>query len=539
MTEVLKRYKVLKKTSLMMLIIFCLSVIVPPNVYAATNYWTEFKKAETAMKAKNYQAALLGYEKALPEFVKRSDKPNLALLYGRIAKCHAELSHFDQAAANWKLEAGMWEKLGKSQDKLIAQRKADAVTSDVRLFASRPVSEAGKKYFHNAKFEPVFGAYLGAYAENDKAVHDPYDPEKRYQDIFPVLTEKKHAAYLIYFTYGADIDSYKSHFMKAKETGTAIQLALQPKRGMKEIVDNEWLTSFISKLEGYDVPVFLRLANEMNEPSAPWFGPASEYIPKFRLFADVVHKKSENIAMVWAPAWFPPDTVDAYYPGDAYVDWVGLSMYKVPNPELDPLGKGVDRESYLKKLERIYNTYGTKKPIFISEGGISYSDIKTGKDTTSWAVYEMKKFYTYLPMLYPGVKATYWFDSTKTVENIPRSYLLSNNQTVLDAYKQGINNDFYLSDLYATALNYYKPLVPGSIVGRPELLSAYIKTVDPIVSVVEYFIDGKSVGKTKEMPYTMAIDLTPYKGKTIKMTLKAMNAKGALMTEKTFVFKVQ
>lgn len=533
----------IRKTLALLLALSMAATIALPQSFAGTDYWAIFKKAETEMKAKHYQVALDQYKKALPEFVKKNDQVNMALIYGRMAKCEAELALYDQAAKNWNQEAAIWAKLGKNEDKQIALRKANAVTSELKLFISREVTPENAKSFklsHDALFEPAVGIYLGAYAENDKAVHDPYSAEKRFQTQFPVLTEKKHASYLLYFTYGKEIKSYQSHFEKAKATGTAIQLALQPMNGLSEVKNDAYLSSLIKAIDSYGVPVFLRFANEMNESSAPWFGPAKDYIPVFQMVSKEVKANSKNIAMVWAPAWFPPDTVDAYYPGDAYVDWVGVSMYKAYNPELDPLNRGVDRESYLKKLEQIYNKYSGKKPIFISEGGVSYTDIKTGKLYDTWAADQIKKFYAYLPMLYPKVKAMYWFDTTRVVDNIPRSYRLSENQKILKAYQEAIKPPYYLTDLGQSASIAYEPvLTGGNLQGTEVELNAYVKTIEPDIARVEYWIGGKRVGESKVVPYSLKVDLSQYKNSKQTITVKAFDAKGKVMTEKGIALTIQ
>jgi hypothetical protein len=50
--------------------------------------------------------------------------------------------------------------------------------------------------------------------------------------------------------------------------------------------------------------------------------------------------------------------MSAYYPGDSYVDWVGIDMYQFSN------SANPDAE-----MAPIYNTYGSVKPIAICEWG--------------------------------------------------------------------------------------------------------------------------------------------------------------------------
>lgn len=518
----------------------CLAFTAGPS-FAGTE-WTTLKQADTAAQNKQYSVALKQYQQVIQVFINKKDTVNTALIYGRMGKCAAELNSFDQAAIFWQNEAKLWSQLGKNEDKQIALRKANAVTSEVRLFVETNAEEAralGVKNGHQTQYEPEFGLYIGAYAENDPAVHNPYDAAKRYQTDFPKLTGKEHAAYLIYLTYGDNIHKYDSHFAKSKATGTALQIALQPNKGLGMVKQDEWLLSFVKHLDSYDIPIFLRFANEMNEPSAPWFGPAKDYISAYKIVASTVKANTKHIVMCWAPAWFPPDTVDAYYPGDAFVDWVGVSMYRAYNPQLDPLSRNVDRESYLQKLDRIYNTYSAKKPIYIAEGGVSFTDIKTGKDYTTWAVREIQKFYAYLPMLYPKTKAMFWFDTTRVVDKIPRSYRLSDNSTILKAYSDAIATPIYLSKVNQSADLYYHEVKNGQLpkLGRDLVVDAYVKTVDPDIEKVIFTWNGKFVSEANSLPYSFKLTSDQLSSGPGTLNMKALGKQGKILTEKTLTLK--
>src|SRR5690606_6361591 len=132
-----------------------------------------------------------------------------------------------------------------------------------------------------------------AYAEMDEAVHDPYDPSKFYIEDFPEMTGKKHAAYLLYFTYGKDnFTTYRSHIEKAKENNVALQFALQPLNGLQEVKDDQYLRNLAREASQLDIPIFLRFANEMNDPTNPWFTDAATYIEKFRIVSKVFKEEA-------------------------------------------------------------------------------------------------------------------------------------------------------------------------------------------------------------------------------------------------------
>lgn len=102
-------------------------------------------------------------------------------------------------------------------------------------------------------------------------------------------------------------------------------------------------------------PVYLRFAPAMNAPWVPWGLEATHYVAAFRAVADQMQERLPGSAMVWSPttgAGYPfeatpaPDRLDTdgdaavsatddpygpYYPGESYVDWVGLVAYHDPS----------------------------------------------------------------------------------------------------------------------------------------------------------------------------------------------------------------
>ncbi|SOC37326.1 stalk domain-containing protein [Ureibacillus acetophenoni] len=513
-----------------------LVLLVTPFQTASANVWNDMKAADNALANKNYSLAIEKYNKVIPQFINSKDYTNAALMYGRLGSAYAHSAKYDDAAKSWRAEADYWAKVPNSDQEVIAaNRKADFVQSDIRLFTEMDGQAASTRYYHGGKYEPILGAYIGAYAEMDDAVHDPFDPSKFYIEDFPEMTGKKHAAYLLYFTYGEDyFSTYQSHINKAKENGVALQFALQPLNGLQEVKDNEYLRKLAREAAQLDIPIFLRFANEMNDPSNKyWYTKdPSLYIEKFRIVSKVFKEEAPNVAIVWAPNDFPPNTIPDYYPGDAYVDWVGVSTYKNYHPELDPLNLGVDRESYVKKFETIYNLYAHKKPFFISEGAVSYKDYKTGRDVTSWAKKQLDEFYTYLPMLYPNVKAYFYFDSSNL-----GTFTLSTNQTILTSYQNSIRNPFYLSNIGDTSPIFYANVAEYGIAPRKQTLHSFVKTAEPNMTSVTYKVNGKVIGQATKAPWTISHNFVQNAGKSINITIDSYS-NGKLIATKTIPVKV-
>lgn len=514
------------------LVIISLTLAIGNVPTYGVDYWAVFREAEAAIAEGEYSLALDKYDMVVDEFVKLGNPVNLALIYSRMGKCHAELSNYDKAETCWNEEAVYWASIGKEQETIAANRKADYVSTRISLYSKVSSDLAGQDYYHGQRHEPVMGAYIGAYAESDTAVHNVYG--KSYIDGFPDLTEKKHAAYLLYLTYGMKLSTYKTHYEKARREGVALQISLQPIDGLDEVEDDSYLRNFAKEVSNVDIPIFIRFANEMNDPTSSWFVEPEEYIEKFRIVSTVLHEEASNAIVVWSPNMFPPNTIDDYYPGDDYVDWVGISLYKEYLPELDPLGKNIDRESYVEKLDVIYNLYADRKPIFISEGAVSYTNYKNGDDISEWASGQLENLYSYLPMLYPNVKAVFYFDSNHVIEELAiyRNYMLSQNDLMLDKYKDIISNDYYLSHIGGESPVFYADVQKYGLAPKTQEISAYVKTPDPDIERVVYEVNGQEIGSSNKVPWTITADFKKYAGQNTVVTVKAYGKYDMLLSSK-------
>lgn len=504
---------------------------VPAGSAYALNVWGIYKEAQQLEAKGKYAEAIAKYQTIAAEFVKQGEYGNATNMYRYIGADYSYLGKYDEAVANWDREALYADKAGQTQVSIAAKRKADALRSRAQLFVETQAGAFGNANTHGAIFEPKNGALLGAYAELDPAVHNAATGKPFYTEGLEQLTGKKHAAYLLYFTYGKPLSTLKSHIEHAKAAGTALEIGVQPMKGLDEVQDDEYLHQFAQDLADAGIPVFLRFANEMNGNWVPWNGNPKQYIEKFRLVANVIHKTApDNVAMVWAPGATPEYTINAYYPGDAYVDWVGVSLYTIFNPTLDPLNKGEDRSSHIERFDYIYKQYAKRKPVFISEGGVSYMYPEKMQDKTSWANYQIKQFYATLPMLYPKVKAVFWFDSNHDNSSRVKFYMLSANDKLLSAYKKSIASPFYLSNVGDESPIAYRSIGGSTVEAAPQKISAYVKTWTPMLSKVTYEIGGKVAATAIDVPWTATINFKPYKGKKIDIVVKAYDTAGKLAT---------
>lgn len=144
-----------------------------------------------------------------------------------------------------------------------------------------------------------------------------------------------------------------------------------------EIANGEYdnyIAEIAKQIKNFTYPVFLRFGAEMNICQGPeyWAGAYSfgenpaAFVAAWRRVVDLFRAEgASNAVFVWNPNWqdegFPHHYTE-YYPGDEYVDWVGIDMYQ-ETPTMDPEAQ----------MASIYNTYSTVKRIMIAEWGVNWA----------------------------------------------------------------------------------------------------------------------------------------------------------------------
>lgn len=124
----------------------------------------------------------------------------------------------------------------------------------------------------------------------------------------------------------------------------------------------------LDHLERYDRPVYLRFGYEFD---GEWnhYAP-DDYVAAWIYFYDKMQARGvENVAMVWQSATYCGGTfqghpITAWYPGDEYVDWMGLSYFTQSDCDFAPLEE-------LVAFAREHN-----KPVMIAESTPQRYDTK-------------------------------------------------------------------------------------------------------------------------------------------------------------------
>ena len=494
------------------------------------NYWGVWNSALEKKKSGDYKGAVETIMSISKVFLEDNKSASCAMLFKHLGECYSHMGDYSSASMCFSKEADYWSVTeGQEQSAIDAARRAKLIGTSVQMYIKNTDKAYGGRIDFGEALEPSGGVLLGAYAEGDKNLHDPYDPNKFYMDTFPAAAGKDAAAYLIYLPYGESITKYNSHIRRAAEKGKFLQVSLEPHGGLSQVNGHDgYLVKLAKEMENCGCLVMLRFAGEMNEVSSDWHCEPSEYIEKFRIVADIFHEYAPDVPVVWAPNFYPEDNMDDYYPGDDYVDYVGVSSYQGHQPVTDPLGQGVDRSRWSSQLDRLYSLYSHKKPIIIVEGAASYTD-NNGNDITEYACRQTKDFLTYLPIKYPNVKMFFAY-----VSDSPRKkYALTTNSEYHKAFSKAVSGELILSDMYDDEYSYgYTELGNNVVVkGEKTQLCAYVTTPSQDVAYVNYYIDGVKVGVSYGIPFAVDVDLTAYSGKKITVEAKAFDKNNKKVSE--------
>lgn len=239
----------------------------------------------------------------------------------------------------------------------------------------------------------------------------------------------------------------------------------QPKYSLSKIFGgnfDEYIDSWIAGLKAYGKPVYLKFAHEMNGDWTTWGvgvngNQPGEYIRAWRYLHDRFRQAgAANVRWVWNPNVAVNGiaaSLQEVYPGDEYVDWVGMNGYN--------WGKSVywvscpcqsKWESFSQVFDRTYNQLValSDKPIFIGE----FASSEEGGDKAKWisdALLEQ------LPNKYPRVKAITWFskiatglDTNASGEVEPTAevdWRVTSSSAAREAFADGVRHRYYHATL--------------------------------------------------------------------------------------------
>lgn len=245
-----------------------------------------------------------------------------------------------------------------------------------------------------------------------------------------------------------------------------------------------YLARYAKAIVATGLPIAIRLDHEMNGTWYPWSEQSDsgrpvngnrvgDYVRMWRHVHDIFEANGANQYVIWV--WSPNiinnlgdrfqrfDTLRALYPGDAYVDWVGVSGYQRP-----PIREGNDSTfsyTYGRTLDQLRRI--TDRKILLAEVGAS----ETGGTKPDW----VRSFFRgFDPGRNDDVIGFAWFDLAVTTyvggELTTNDWRVDSRSNSLDAFRTGLADP---------ARNFGGTVLPGAPSAPTDETAAAAPTTSP------------------------------------------------------------
>jgi Glycosyl hydrolase family 26 len=275
--------------------------------------------------------------------------------------------------------------------------------------------------------------------------------------------------------------------------GGVLMLTVEPNGGLGAVTDAALadLTGALRSWNEAGTPVLVRFAHEMNGSWYAWAQQPARYVATFRRAAAAVRAAPAS-RIVWSPnegGSYPftggeyaarPGTADfaaldtdhdgrltqrddpyaPYYPGDAAVDWVGLSLYHfgrtypwganvVPEPgkfaaKLTGTFHGANGDE--RPVPDFYDRYARRasKHLAISETSALFNTGRAGVGATDLQIKQawlQQVFAPDVPARFPRLRLINWFEQEKDERDVPSSrvdWTVTRDPQVLYAFRRDL-----------------------------------------------------------------------------------------------------
>ena len=261
----------------------------------------------------------------------------------------------------------------------------------------------------------------------------------------------------------------------AQQMGGRLMVTWEPWNGAKR--DPNWscrrvadgaydpyIRQYARAVKSSGAPVLIRLAHEMNGDWYPW-GTAyvgdqarnngnspADYVKMWQRVVRIFRVEgARNASWVWTPNIVYQTLVNSYerqrddledlYPGDEWVDWIGLSIYN----------DGARRpwRSFSQLFDGSYGivTALTNKPMMVAELGVTEQGAPRGQSKAQWI---SDAFLREIPSRYPRVRLVNYFFRDKTNQG-ESNFRFDSSPAALSAFRGVVASPIYGGSIAATA----------------------------------------------------------------------------------------
>ena len=233
---------------------------------------------------------------------------------------------------------------------------------------------------------------------------------------------------------------------KAYFEGRTVELTLQPYRDhvgentLFSVLDgkyDEFLHAYAKDVAEFSHPVLFRLCNEMNGDWCEYSGYKMSLDTE--LYRELYHyvynifkeHNADNVIWVWNPngksfPGFKWNSERMYYPGNEFVDVLGLTLYNTGNFYKGEKWIEFD-ELYRPLYERVSKEYDM--PFMITE----FASARKGGNKEKWTEKMLSEIGNY-----PNIKAAVWWNEADydAKGNVSRAYYINDSQEMVDIFEE-------------------------------------------------------------------------------------------------------
>jgi hypothetical protein len=201
-------------------------------------------------------------------------------------------------------------------------------------------------------------------------------------------------------------------------------------------VYDEFLRNYAQTVADFGHPVLFRLGNEMNGDWCPYSGYNTSRDPQLFIefyryvYSFFAQAYAQNVIWVWNPNGksFPDFTWNhelMYYPGDDYIDVVGMTAYNTGN-----YYPGETWKSFAELYDGIYYPYLARygKPLMITE----FASATAGGDKNQWVTDMFSQM-----RQYDKIKVAVWWDGADYDNGqTARSYYIDDPAVLVETFRR-------------------------------------------------------------------------------------------------------
>lgn len=235
----------------------------------------------------------------------------------------------------------------------------------------------------------------------------------------------------------------QSDLMNIKNLGKGILVAWEPwnpGEGLSQSRDylteinngnfDEYIRQFAEGVKIYGNTITIRFGHEMNGNWYPWGKRPEEYKKAYTRIVDIFRTEGvENAKFMWSinaenVPYEDIRSVAQYYPGDSYVDSIGIDGFNFGTMHSDSKWRSF-RETFYPAYSYIVKTYN--KPIMFSE----IASAEQGGNKAEW----VRQMFNEMNSTFSEAKEIVWFNLNKETD-----WRIDSSEASLSSFRKSLSN---------------------------------------------------------------------------------------------------